>query len=170
MKIQVSEISDDGLEIDDIEDLETITSGVVKTARLKLKSDKLKDEVFLKGNISTVLNLQCSRCLRDFEEGLTIDLNLALSPAEKLSTPEMHDLEDGAMETGYYVNKEIDLAEVANEQILLSVPMKPLCNKDCKGLCPICGTDLNENRCGCTIKHTDPRMQALERLLNKGKE
>ena len=50
------------------------------------------------------------------------------------------------------------------EQVELSLPMKPLCREDCQGLCPQCGQDLNEGRCGCVRERVDPRWAALAML------
>jgi len=47
------------------------------------------------------------------------------------------------------------------EQVLLSVPMKPLCRNDCAGLCPVCGRDLNEGACNCRKEELDPRLAPL---------
>jgi uncharacterized protein len=74
------------------------------------------------------------------------------------------------METGFYRGDELDLTEVTKEQVLLGLPMKPLCSESCKGLCPACGADLNLGPCGCGGKAVDQRFQALEKLLKKGKE
>ena len=59
---------------------------------------------------------------------------------------------------------EIDLTEAVQEQILLSLPLRPLCREDCKGLCPGCGEDLNKGACGCSGKAVDPRLAVLGNL------
>jgi uncharacterized protein len=56
------------------------------------------------------------------------------------------------------------------EQFQLTLPMKPLCAQACRGLCPQCGTNLNRSQCACKPVWVDPRLAALEGLLNRDKE
>lgn len=60
---------------------------------------------------------------------------------------------------------ELDLYDVVLGEILLSLPMKHLCSEDCKGICPTCGKNLNENSCNCAEKSIDPRLEVLKELL-----
>lgn len=60
----------------------------------------------------------------------------------------------------------LDLDELISEDIYLSIPSRFLCKDDCKGLCSICGTDLNEGQCSCSLP-ADPRWDALKDLLNE---
>jgi len=57
------------------------------------------------------------------------------------------------------------------EQCYLSLPMKPLCRPDCRGLCPQCGTNLNRGACACRREWDDPRLTALKTLVvDEGRE
>ena len=58
----------------------------------------------------------------------------------------------------------IDLREMITEQIHLSLPVKPLCEENCRGLCSRCGVDLNKETCSCADGETDPRWEALKQL------
>ncbi|WP_459129004.1 YceD family protein [Guggenheimella bovis] len=60
-----------------------------------------------------------------------------------------------------------DLEAFAQEELVVSNPSQVLCSDDCKGLCPDCGADLNHEACHCKEKKTDPRLSALEQLLNE---
>jgi uncharacterized protein len=53
------------------------------------------------------------------------------------------------------------------EQFYLALPMKPLCVDACKGLCPVCGRNLNRETCDCKSDWEDPRMAALRQLRNR---
>jgi uncharacterized protein len=64
----------------------------------------------------------------------------------------------------YYENDEIDLEQLIRERVHLSLPMKPLCDQDCRGLCPQCGTNLNRGTCDCRRDWEDPRLEALKAL------
>jgi uncharacterized protein len=59
---------------------------------------------------------------------------------------------------------EIDLVEGLQEQLVLALPLKPVCGQDCKGICPKCGADLNRMPCGCEKDRIDPRMAVLGKL------
>jgi uncharacterized protein len=170
MKINVLEIPDYGLEVDEEERLETDTSDIVKEIKYKLKINKLKDDVFIKGKVDAGLSLQCGRCLKGFEDAISIKLDLAFKPTKSLKGDEKCELSVGELETGFYAENEFDLTEITKEQVMLNTPMKPLCRESCKGICPVCGTDLNEKTCECSKKQADHRFQALEKLLKKGKE
>lgn len=59
----------------------------------------------------------------------------------------------------------LDLAELVTSDILLELPTSIVCDEGCKGLCPICGKNLNEGDCGCETKVVDPRLAKLRELL-----
>lgn len=68
----------------------------------------------------------------------------------------------------YIVAKDysIDLSELIRADILLELPLKNLCSPDCKGLCPICGANLNNNPCSCDSHQVDPRLAYLKKLID----
>jgi uncharacterized protein len=170
MKIQVSEIPDEGLIIEGEEDIEHGTNGIAGKAVLKMRVEKSGSEVRLKGTIRAGLNLECSRCLKPFRSDLSVPVDLVFLPAEDVAGEEGRELASDELNTGFYRGGEIDLGEVSGEQVLLNVSMKPLCSESCRGICPVCGIDLNEGACGCTLKKGDDRMQALKKYFESGKE
>ena len=64
----------------------------------------------------------------------------------------------------YFRGEEISLQQGIQEQVLMAFPLQPLCDKDCKGLCPQCGSDLNHNECGCERKSGSNKFAALKNL------
>ena len=92
--------------------------------------------VLVTGSITGATNAECARCLKP----LTHPVSLRF--AEYYSRQP---------EEGMYAfeGEEIDLAQMLGDNIVLSLPMRFLCRQDCKGLCPTCGKDLNEDACGC---------------------
>ena len=60
--------------------------------------------------------------------------------------------------------KVIDLDPIVREQLLLALPMSAVCTEDCKGLCTVCGQNLNEKQCGCDTRQVDPRLAALKNI------
>jgi len=94
------------------------------------------------------LQLTCGRCVESYDAPADADFDLLLVPGpgpaggeEELSGPDL-DLD-------YYLGETLDLEAVIREQIILMVPLKPLCAEDCKGICPRCGAVLNREYCSC---------------------
>lgn len=170
MKITVSEIPEEGLDLEEEEPIEPETAGVAEKAKLRLNIRKTDSEVLLKGEITASLRLACSRCLKDFTRDVSIPVDLAYHPLDELRVEEKYELRPDELNTGFYIEDEVDLKELSKEQVLLNVPMKPLCSEDCKGICPRCGKDLNEGPCGCDLRQTDSRLKVLDKFLQGRKE
>jgi uncharacterized protein len=60
----------------------------------------------------------------------------------------------------------IDISQRVHDAIMLNISLKPLCSEDCRGLCPMCGANLNEGECDCTPDKTDERWDALKNLFD----
>ena len=74
---------------------------------------------------------------------------------------------DAEAEIGYYQGDGLLLEDVLREQVLLALPLKVTCCPDCKGLCPQCGRNLNQEQCGCTRELEDPRWAALKEVRGR---
>jgi uncharacterized protein len=135
-----------------------------KPVKVELSVSKSQDQLICRGKVITPVKLECSRCLSEYEESLSSDLdfvvNLALTPEEI-----------NVDEDGYFIadpsSAFFDIDDLVREAIILALPLKPLCSEDCRGLCPICGTDLNRSQCNCVKKETDPRWDQLKGLLSE---
>lgn len=107
--------------------------------------------------------LPCDRCLDD------VDYTLDLSFAREVVSPDYTggEVDDSQhyME-GYHLNTD----ELINDEILLNWPAKVLCRESCKGICPICGKNLNDGECGCDTFVPDIRMAAIKDIFNANKE
>lgn len=170
MKILISEISEKGLVIDIDEKIKTEYPILSSPVKAYLHVDKIGDEVLFKGNISTNVELRCSRCLKDFNWEANIDVDVVYHSLSELKGEEKHGVKEDELNTGFYLGNEIDLDELLLEQIILNIPMKPLCSKLCKGLCPKCGKDLNIEECICEKVNIDPRFEKLKKLFGDRKE
>jgi uncharacterized protein len=127
---------DPGLEFD--------TGQVSGTVRL----EKHGRDVLVRGKLTGELSLTCSRCLEPFEAKVEVDFDLLLLPRpEQAASREELTPED--LDLDFYSGEVVDLESLLKEQIVLMVPLKPLCAEDCRGLCPRCGADLNRESCGC---------------------
>jgi len=129
------------------------------------------DRLLVTATVTGEAALQCSRCLGPTT--LPLEVSFEEEFIEGAPPEEMDEELDAEVEAGrtvsYYNGDEIDLSEPLRENVLLELPMKPLCSDDCAGLCPTCGTNLNEGDCQCgEATHTvDPRLAALKDLLRK---
>lgn len=113
----------------------------------------------LSGVLTAELVERCSRCLRPVERELEVDIDLRFEP-------ELDPWDEGPGLYALEANREeIDVGPALREELILALPEYPLCDPDCRGLCPQCGTDLNEGECDCTEEAGDPRWDALKRQL-----
>ena len=113
----------------------------------------------VKGTIEARKHFVCDRCLADsFED--------QVHPFEE----EFYRPGEVAEETSNIVDgDELDIQELVRDTLLAAQPLSNICKPDCKGLCPVCGHNLNEGDCGCDRFVPDPRMAALQQLLKKTK-
>ena len=118
------------------------------------------------GDLICALKGVCDRCGKELDYSVTAEFSEAFTNiTEKVDEdPEG----DDAKAVHFFSGDEIDLLPYAEQTVFLSQPMKTLCSEDCKGLCPQCGTNLNDNECSCDKSPIDPRFAVLADLLNKG--
>ncbi|MDD6351252.1 MAG: DUF177 domain-containing protein [Lachnospiraceae bacterium] len=107
----------------------------------------------------------CDRCLTDVSIRVPAEVNLELS----LEDGKPDHLTDGEA-VNFVEDKSLDVDQMILDELLLNWPVKVLCKEDCKGLCPVCGQNLNEKDCGCNRKVLDPRMAKALDVFNQFKE
>jgi uncharacterized protein len=125
---------------------------------------KDKDQFRLVGTVRTVLGLSCSRCLEPFPWPVNAVFDLRYQPRALNQGEGERKVEEDDLSTAFYENDTIDLGQLMREQFYLSLPMKPLCSEDCRGLCPTCGINRNVSTCECATEWEDPRFAALRKL------
>jgi len=151
MVIKISDIPPEGLELDLFQVLDLFDQGTASTtvtAHVGIKPIG-GGNLLVKGRVQAAPVLDCSRCLKTFPYAVDTELTINLAPAHALGTVHEHELARSELDQEFYQGEEIDPVEYVKEQVLISLPMVPLHHPDCKGLCPICGTDLNETECHC---------------------
>ena len=140
------------------------TFRIMAPVSLAFDIDKDKQQFRLAGTVKSALELPCSRCLEPFTWPVDAAFDLRYQP-HALNTGEGElEIEEDDLSTAFYDNDEIDLEQLMREQFYLSLPMKPLCSDACRGLCPVCGTNLNRETCDCKPEWEDPRFAALKKL------
>ncbi len=116
------------------------------------------------GQLTSELELTCSRCLEPFTLPVKTDFDLRYVPRTENVGEGEREVEEDDLATAFYSDDQIDLGHLIVEQLQLAVPMKPLCDAACKGLCPQCGTNLNSSTCDCSPIWEDPRLAVLKNL------
>ncbi len=123
-----------------------------------ITATRTTEGIYIQGELESAAALECVRCLTETIVSLDFTLDeLFYYPPQSAPPGENHVGEDGM----------IDLAPLVRELSLLSRPIKVLCRPDCLGLCQECGANLNEGDCGCDDEVIDPRLAALQQLLNE---
>jgi len=172
MIIKVSDIPDEGLHVPIKDERTELEYGGAKLRLAKPFSGFMNVKrasgrrVIVEGSMSVTLILTCSRCLEEFEFDVVESFRDEFFPVEVLNYTEK-ELSKRELDTLFYARGEIDLSLVYLEKAYLSIPMKPLCREDCRGICPVCGKNLNEGSCGCEVKRVDPRWSALLEIKEK---
>ena len=142
-------------------DDDVVADAVVVTLRVRKDGDTYR----LRGHIDTTMRLACGRCLEPFDMPTKIEVDLRYLP-QRVNTGEgEHEIAEDDLSTAFYRDDQIDLGHLVGEQLQLAAPMKPLCRESCRGLCPMCGTNLNSDACSCETGWRDPRLDALRSML-----
>ena len=171
--LKIDEIPEEGLDLEWEEDrvsllaylkgLSRIDFDFASSLHAEVKIRKTGATLLLTGSVSTVLQLPCVRCLKEFSFPLSSTFDLLLQPVKESSEEEKQLMEED-MESGFFEGGEIHLSEIACEQIFLEIPYQPVCNAECKGLCQNCGKDLNLSECQCNREEFASGFSALGKL------
>jgi uncharacterized protein len=128
---------------------------------------RLKDQLIFRGQFSMPVRLTCARCAEQFERAIESELVFVLK-----FTPDQanQDLDESDSEDYYFLPEgtlEFDCSDLIRDRIILSVGLKPLCREECKGICPLCGTNLNIDQCSCEKEEIDERWLPLKDLTDR---
>lgn len=139
---------------------------IVSKETVHITIEHVKDrELLIKGTTSLMIEMPCDRCLAQvpvkFELDFAKDVDLSESDAVK---------EDGSDETNYIDGYNLDVDKLLYNEILIGWPMKVLCKETCKGICSVCGQNLNKGACRCENTSLDPRMSVIRDVFKNFKE
>lgn len=134
-------------------------------------AERAGEEIRIAGSLETAAELGCSRCLElaKIEVRRPFDLFFRESDEEMFDEDEV-ELSEEDTRTAFFSGTRLALGDILREQVLLALPMKALCRVDCKGLCPVCGTNRNLNTCTCTDESFSPHMEKLLEIKRKLEE
>jgi uncharacterized protein len=162
MQVSVEEIGAQGLELDytySLEDLPILaqlqedgTAKWVTPVACHVRVHKVAQIIEVSGSTEVTVRMQCSRCLGEQPFELNVDFHQSF--VEQL--PQVTDDEEGEIELSaeemgleLFDGESIDLRDEIQQQIVLALPIRPLCAEECKGLCSVCGANLNTSECSC---------------------
>ncbi len=136
----------------------------------------LASNLYLDGSVAAESELTCSRCLARYCAPIREQFRLVLEPAgdripadpEGAAALEADGLcLSDELETGWFRGPEINLDRYVSEIVVLALPVQPVCREECRGLCPRCGVDQNQESCDCSEERPRSPFAALEKLRTK---
>jgi uncharacterized protein len=140
----------------------------LKPLNIRLKAFRIRELFEVQGTFRTSVRLPCSRCLKDFDTPLASDFELTYTKEVPglMDVFEDEEIELRVEEIGmfYFNGEEINLQHGIQEQVVMAFPLQPLCDKNCKGLCPNCGSNLNQEDCNCKQEPSTNKFAALKDL------
>lgn len=121
--------------------------------------------LLLEGRADLSLMIPCSRCLEPVKVPFSLTLERTLD-MNQTDEDRVKDLDEQPYLQGY----NLDVDQLVRDELLLNLPMKVLCDEDCKGICNRCGANLNFETCDCDRSVPDPRMSVIQDIFKQFKE
>jgi uncharacterized protein len=153
----------------DISDLVRNRTDILSSEPLSVELDAsyVSGAVQVAGKLETRLELSCSRCLEHFYQPLEIPFYELFVHQKVKSEDTDADDADEDEDIHFIPEEKFDITPFVEENVLLSLPFIPVCEEECKGLCPVCGADRNLQPCECKTEKADPRLEGLKEWFNK---
>lgn len=177
MRVRVDEIPDSGRTLSFHWDQEMLSRFVPPDDPFNLKLfgplnvilflDKRADHLRITGTIKGALEVSCHRCLRPFMLPMDERVDIYLVTQEQTPRDDEKELEPDELLYEFFDGEVIEVDRLVAEQIFLALPVKLLCSDDCRGICPGCGANLNEEACRCKADDGSRSPFAKLRLLKK---
>jgi uncharacterized protein len=120
-------------------------------------------DILVRGHLAGTLKLSCSRCLTPFSHPVDAHFDLLLTPSPEYLEEE-EELSRADLDRDFYTGEVVDLESILREQVLLTLPLKPLCSETCRGICPRCGADLNREPCQCPAEESPSPFTILKNI------
>jgi uncharacterized protein len=118
-------------------------------------------EIRIRGSVDGGIVCSCGRCLESFSFPIGESFRLVYQPADSASRKPELAIHERDAAVGFYDGDGLELSDVIREQVYLALPMTRLCRDGCKGICPVCGRNRNQEPCSCSVTKTDERWSAL---------
>ncbi len=122
---------------------------LIRPVNVVLELNRHPDHIRVTGKIEGSLEVSCHRCLTPFNFPLNEPVDIYLFEKDRLPEAEETEVEPEELIYEFFDGEVIEIDQLVAEQIFLTLPVKLLCSEECKGLCPRCGANLNEETCRC---------------------
>lgn len=168
MIVELNQIPDEGLDVvfQDTVPLneEAGPNPEASPVHADLRLTKTGAGVSVRGAFRATVGLACSRCLEPFVLSIDEDFEVQYLPPRELGGEGERELSGPELDVVPLADDRIDVGLLLRENLLLSLPVQPVCRETCRGLCSRCGASLNEGPCGCPTSGPDPRLKVLAKL------
>ena len=141
----------------------------VEPAEARIRLRNVGGALIAEGEASTRVKVPCARCGTEFSLTVEASWETTYRRGPEGSAGTVGIGEDGETEWTFFEGSAIDVTPDVIQALSLALPMKPLCRPYCRGLCPVCGQNLNEGSCSCETQTVDPRWAALQDYARKTK-
>jgi uncharacterized protein len=121
-------------------------------------------EIRVEGTLRVDVEGICDRCVEPAIYAVENRFDLVYMPSAKDSAGGEREIDQAAVEVGFYEGSGLELNDILREVVLLALPMQMVCREDCKGICPTCGQNRNQQDCGCHPELADDRWSKLKAL------
>lgn len=138
-------------------------------AHVELRLTNAMSRILVRGELSGKLIVECARCAEPFALPLQAEVDEEFLPQSSPEVAEAGDSPWNDLNVFHDEANEIDLTEVLRQNAIAALPIQPLCQEDCLGLCPKCGENRNRVKCECKTTDIDPRLQPLMDLQQRMK-
>lgn len=170
MFIDIAQIPPEGLDIcfreaEDFLDPSGQRVHLLRPIEVTLHFCRIPTGVWVRGQISSDFQYHCSRCFELFALPVSEGFEVRYCGSLGRGVEEEHELGVDELDVDFLDEERIDVPGLVRENVLLALPVQPLCREGCRGLCPYCGVNLNEGTCRCSPIGLDPRWRDLESLL-----
>lgn len=118
-------------------------------------------EIHIQGRLETQVQMECDRCVAPVKDPVEWDFDLYYRPVSNIARGEEIEIPRQELDIGFYSGEGIELTDLVREQLILALPMKVICSPDCRGFCPVCGTNLNITTCHCQSPGTESPFASL---------
>lgn len=125
--------------------------------RARLRAESVVEGVLVTGRVEATAVVECARCLEERTTPLALEVCELFAHAG-------HDADEDAYRLS---GTDMDLRPLLVDAVCLSLPLRPLCHPECRGLCPRCGRNLNRSSCDCAGESIDLRWAPLDGLRQR---
>jgi uncharacterized metal-binding protein YceD (DUF177 family) len=132
----------------------------IDTVHVNARFSLLGEDILLNLSLRLEGEFRCDRCSEKYNESIEGQITTLFTP----DPLKLQNAEGGEIRLFNIHASELDITQEITDAVILTIPDKLLCRKDCRGLCENCGINLNEGGCQCSNKTSDSRWDALKRI------